>query len=223
MLDAWLRSALTNSGLSQSEVAKRLTHKLGRQIDRSAVNKMSKGKRAIAGDELLAISEITETPAPQPGDGAIQVELPIAGLPIVGTIQAGAWLDTAMMDPVSEPEMVQLLPDRRFPRARQYVLLVRGDSMSREWPDGSYVTVVDFAESGLALKDGLTVHVERHEASGQRVEITLKKVKIINGRFWLYPHSDNAQWKPFALTGRDGASDIIVKGVVTGGWKQSDL
>lgn len=223
MLDGWLRNALTSSGLNQTELAKRLTLKLGRQIDRSAVNKMANGKRAIAGDEMLAIAEITSVRAPEPGDTAIQVELPRDGLPILGSIQAGAWLDTAVIDPDSEPEMMQVTPDRRFPRAAQYILWVRGNSMNLDWPDGSYVTCVDFAASGLALKEGMTVHVERRRAAGQYVEITLKMVKLQGGKFWLYPRSTDPKWEPIPLDGRNGETEVVVRGVVTGGWRTSPL
>jgi SOS-response transcriptional repressor LexA len=206
MLDGWLRNALTTSGLNQTELASRLN-----------------GKRAIAADEMLAISEITSVHAPDSRDGAIQVELPGDGLPILGSIQAGAWLDTAMIDPDSEPEIMQVNPDRRFPRAAQYVLWVRGNSMDLDWPDGSYVTCVDFAASGLALKEGLTVHVERHQAGGQLVEITLKVLRLQGGKFWLHPRSSDPKWKPVPLDGRNGESEVIVRGVVTGGWKTNPL
>jgi len=223
MLDGWLRNALKSSGLNQTELAQRLTKQLGRQIDRSAVSKMATGKRAIAGDEMLAIAEITSIRAPEPEDGVIQVELPGDGLPILGAIQAGAWLDTAMIDPASEPETMQVQPDKRFPRAAQYVLWVRGDSMDLDWPEGSYVTCVDFAASGLALKEGQTVHVERRQAEGQLVEITLKMVKVQGGKLWLVPRSSNLKWKPIPLDGRNGESEVVVRGVVTGGWRISTV
>lgn len=223
MLARWLNNALTVSALSQTELAKRLTAKLGRSIDRSAVNKMTTGKRAIAADELLAIADITGSPAPLPGNSVASIEMPVAGLPILGKIQAGAWLDTALIDPASEIEMLQVLPDSRFPRARQYVLWVIGDSMNLDYPDGSYVTCVDFADSGLSIKEGMTVHVERHEAEGQRVEITLKQVGIVNGRYILFPRSSNPAYQPIPLDGSNGESEVKIRGVVTGGWKRNNL
>ena len=223
MLDGWLRNALKTSGLNQTEMASRLTRKLGRQIDRSAVSKMALGKRAVAGDEMLAIAEIAGVRAPGPDDALIQIELPDDGLPVLGAIQAGAWLDTAMIDPASEPEVMQVQPDKRFPRTAQYILWVRGNSMDLDWPEGSYVTCVDFAASGLALKEGQTVHVERRQANGQLVEITLKMVKMEGGKLWLCPRSSDPKWKPLPLDKRNGDSEIIVRGVVTGGWRISPV
>lgn len=79
MLSGWLREALDRSGVKQAELARRLTEKLGRSIDRAAVNKMASGTRAIAGDELLEIERITGLGAPS------DIEVPL-----VGFVGAGA-------------------------------------------------------------------------------------------------------------------------------------
>lgn len=80
MLAVWLRDALKDRGLKQAEVARLLTDKLGRSIDRAAVNKMVKGTRNIAADELLALEEITGVFAPRLKPS----------VPIVGYVRAGA-------------------------------------------------------------------------------------------------------------------------------------
>jgi SOS-response transcriptional repressor LexA len=216
MLAEWLNQVLLDTGTSKTDLAKLLTKRLGRSIDRSAVSKMTNGIRSISADELMAIEEITGRSAPGRNDTVKPAETPIAGLPILGKIQAGAWLDTTLIDPISEPEMLQVIPDKRFPLASQYVLTVVGNSMDLEYPDGSYVTCVDFAESGLSIKEGMIVHVERLEAEGQRVEITLKQVER-NGRgFYLVPRSSDPKWQPILFSTQDAS--VIVRGVVTGGW-----
>ena len=55
MLSEWLHTALNDSGVSQSELARLLTERLARSIDRAAVNKMLKGSRTISCEELLSI------------------------------------------------------------------------------------------------------------------------------------------------------------------------
>lgn len=220
MLVKWLEQALRESGLSQSELAARLTQRLGRAIDRSAVNKMVNGRRKVSGDEMLAIGNITGVPAPEIRVQPIEIELPLDGLPVLGTIQAGAWLDTSLVDPAAEPEMLQVIPDARFPRARQYALRVVGDSMDLDYPDGSYVTCVDYAESGLSVREGMTVHVERHEADGQRVELTLKRVGSDKHGLILVPRSTNSSHKPIRPNGDD---TVIIRGVVTGGWRRDPI
>lgn len=86
--------------------------------------------------------------------------------------------------------------------------------MSLDYPDGSYVTCVDFADSGLAIKPGMTVHVERHRSHGQMVEITLKMVALQGGSFVLVPRSSNPIYQPIKFTGND--DDVFVRGIVTG-------
>lgn len=154
------------------------------------------------------------------GQGVIPAEIEVAGLPVLGTIQAGHWLETSFIDSEGEPELLPVARDPRFPRARQYALRVVGASMNLDYPDGSYVTCVDFAESGLALVEGMTVHVERHRAHGQMIEITLKQVgPRKNGAFTLLPRSTDPAFQPITFTGKD--TDVFVRGVVTGGWRQT--
>lgn len=155
------------------------------------------------------------------GQGVIPAEIEVAGLPIVGEIRAGHWLETAFVDAPGEPEMLAVARDPRFPRARQYALRVIGDSMDLDYPDGSYVTCVDFAESGLAVKEGLTVHVERQRSAGQLVEITLKAVERARGKLILVPHSSNPLHQPISFDGSD--ADVVIRGVVTGGWRQTRI
>lgn len=155
------------------------------------------------------------------GEKVVPAEIEVAGLPIAGEIRAGHWLDTTFIEPDQEPEMLPAARDPRFPRARQYALRVVGDSMDLDYPDGSYVTCVDFAESGLAMKEGMTVHVERQRAGGQLIEITLKLVARQKGSVVLMPRSSNPIHQPLAFGGK--ATDVLIRGVVTGGWRQTAI
>lgn len=156
-------------------------------------------------------------------DGAIPYEIDVAGLPLLGSIQAGHWLETTDAAEEAKPEMVPVLRDPRFPHAKQYALRVVGDSMDLDYPDGSVVTCVDFADSGLQLGEGMLVHVERQRAGGQLVEITLKAVERRRGVICLVPHSSNPRHQAFPLDGSDGDSEIIARGVVIGGWSPRTL
>src|SRR5688572_5046381 len=135
------------------------------------------------------------------GQGVIPAEIEVAGLPILGEIRAGTWLETSFIDSEGEPEMLAVARDPRFPRARQYALRVVGNSMDLDYPDGSYVTCVDFAESGLSIKEGLIVHVERRRNAGQLVEITLKAVERRASTWWLVPHSSDPIHQPITFKG----------------------
>ncbi len=142
----------------------------------------------------------------------------ITGLTVVGDIQAGTWLDRSLLDDGHELEIIPVARDPRFPRAKQYGLRVKGDSMDREFPEGSYVTCVDYFDSGLPMKDGLIVHVERQ--SGPLVEVTLKAIEHVDGQLMLAPRSTNPKHLPLKLEG-DGATEIIVKGVVIGSYRRT--
>lgn len=142
----------------------------------------------------------------------------VTGLDVVGKIQAGSWVDRSIIDDSEEHEIIPVARDPRFPNARQYALAVEGDSMDLEYPDGSYVTCVDFWDSGLSIKDGYILHVERH--NGPLVEMTLKAVETIDGEQMLCPRSSNTKHKPIRLEG-DGGTEILVKGVVTGSYKRT--
>lgn len=155
------------------------------------------------------------------GKSVVPAEIEVAGLPVLGNIQAGHWLETSFIDSEGEPELLPVARDSRFPRARQYALRVVGDSMNLDYPDGSYVTCVDFAQSGLAIKPGMTVHVERQRGHGQMVEITLKMTALQGGVFVLVPRSSNPLHQPITFTGHE--DDIFVRGVVTGGWRQANI
>jgi hypothetical protein len=64
MLSSWVKQAIKFAGTSQAVVGRKLTTALGREIDRAAVNKLTKGSRALAADEMLEISRITGFPVP---------------------------------------------------------------------------------------------------------------------------------------------------------------
>lgn len=146
----------------------------------------------------------------------------VAGLTVVSEVNAGNWREVMDLEEHEEKERIAAARDQRFPRAKQYALRVRGDSMDLDYPDGSYVTCVDYWDAGVPIRDGQVLHVERTRAGGQLVEITIKAVETIDGRRYLAPRSRNPKWKPFPI---DGEEDTIVtiKGLVTGGWKPSPI
>ena len=144
----------------------------------------------------------------------------VTGLEVVGVIQAGNWLDRSILDDDGDHEIIPVARDPRFPHARQYSLLISGDSMNERYPDGSYVTCVDYFDAGVSLKPGLILHVERH--SGPLVEITLKALEMVDGRFMLVPKSSNPRHVPLSLDGEAG-SEIVLKGIVTGNYVRTEI
>lgn len=81
-LSAWIVEALRHAHIGQAEAARLLTVALGRNVDRAAVNKMTKGKRPIFAEELLEIAKMTNYPLPT-------ADLP-APVPLIGKIGLGS-------------------------------------------------------------------------------------------------------------------------------------
>jgi len=155
------------------------------------------------------------------GVGTIPYEIEIAGLPLLGSIQAGHWVEVGFAQDEAERPMVPFARDPRYPHAKQYALKVVGDSMDLDYPDGSIVTCVNFADSGLSLGDALIgqiLHVERQRAGGQLVEMTLKALEKRKGKLYLAPHSSVATYQPFPINDKTAETETIVRGIVVGGW-----
>ncbi|MGI2036389.1 LexA family protein [Rhizobium panacihumi] len=143
----------------------------------------------------------------------------VTNIQVRGVIQAGAWLDRTLNDDDYENyETIPVARDPRFPRAKQYGLKVNGDSMDLVYPDGSYVTCVDFADSGISIKSGLTVHIERR--NGHLVEATLKVIEMTDTGWMLVPQSSNPKHVPFRLEG-EPATEIVICGIVTGSYRRT--
>lgn len=176
-------------------------------------------KRSLKADDLLRIAEkvggidgsLTLTEVPLRND--------LQELPVVGTIRAGAWIETFMLDD-DDQGTIPVARDRRFPFARQYALAVSGDSMDKEAPDGSFVVCVDFAESGLRLKAGMIAHVESIEV--EKSETTLKEIAISNGEIILLPRSSNPIYKPITM-GKHNGVEVFVRGIVLSVFKPQKL
>jgi transcriptional regulator with XRE-family HTH domain len=104
MLSEWLQTALNDSGVSQSELARLLTERLARSIDRAAVNKMLKGSRTISGEELLAIEAITGITAPK------EIHVPLAWRERSAQ-ERPSWQSTMVaMIPLKHPPMLGTAP-----------------------------------------------------------------------------------------------------------------
>ena len=139
-------------------------------------------------------------------------------LKVIGVIQAGNFKDITMVDNETISEEIQIPSDNRFSKTIQYALKIEGDSMNLKFPDGTYVAVIGLIESGIELKPGMTVHVERTMGGGQYVETTLKEIQSINGKTELIPRSTNPIHKPLVIEGGEDM-EVQIKGVVIGSYR----
>lgn len=216
MLGDWVRDALQHANMSGAELARRLTDALGRSIDRAAVSKMQitrateKTKpRAIAADEMIAISEITGFPlpkeaAPAPPRQIIATDTRVIDIPVVGIVEAGAFRqaeDIYQDDPV----MIQAPADPDFPHARITAWDVAGDSMNALKPrpifPGDRVIGINFEDldNRVPLRDGMVVVVEQVRDGGHIREWSVKQIELYDDRIEFHPRSTSAKHKPIVV------------------------
>lgn len=139
----------------------------------------------------------------------------LSELPMVGPVQAGAWLALDDTDQ-DEPPMWPAAHDRRYPQARQWLREVQGDSMNaRNIFPGDLAHIVELVGSGVNLNTGMIVEVTRTRSGGLR-EITLKEVEVTERGLTLWPRSTNPRWKdPVRLDdGSGGDIEVEVTGLL---------
>lgn len=206
-----IRELREGLGLSQAALAERAG------TSQPQIRRLESGERKLTKEWAVRLAPHLQTsPQDLMFSDSDDDEREVVGLAVIGTVKAGDWLDISIMDDNREPEVIHVAKDPRFPRAQQYALRVVGDSMNELFRDGSYVTVVDFSDTGLAFRPGMIVHVERHMGAMNLVETTLKEIGP--DLKTLVPRSTNPVHKPIHLDGND-ATEVVIRGLVTGEWK----
>lgn len=150
------------------------------------------------------------------GDSSNELRNSVQNLPVIGRAQAGAFLDVSVLSQDHDYETIPVAKSGRFPHAEQYALEVIGDSMNKLFDQGSFVTCVDWAGTGMSLRPGMCLHVERYQ--GSLVEVTLKCFDLVDGKPMLCPRSSNPSHKPIPLAAIE-EGEIHVRGLVIGVWK----
>jgi len=140
------------------------------------------------------------------GSGQQETTQPPTGIVIAGDVRAGAWLEDEVND-LGDRDFLPLSPDPRFSRAPQIAYRVIGTSMNKVAQPGQFVIVASWPELGDELKDGDLVVVRRERAMTH--EITLKRARLKNGEWQLWPEStDPRHQEPIELS--DGGRDVVV-------------
>lgn len=148
---------------------------------------------------------------------AVQVEMLF--LPVIGAVQAGTWIEVDQFGE-GEWEQVPVVPDTRYPSELQFVVLVCGDSIDQELPDGTYAHCVS-ADCGRTIKHGDLLVVERLRAQGGLIETTIKEARINGHGVELWPKSSNPKHKgPILLDNGEDSIEVRVKGFVIGQYRR---
>jgi len=181
MLSEWLQKALAASGRSQSDVARMLTETVNRSIDRAAVNKMTKGTRKIAADELIAMARYLNAPAPTQNLG-------LRSVTVAAHVQAGHWAEHWEWADDEKYE-VAVPADPVLDGFQLYGAETRGPSMNRRWPEKTVVVFTNVMETEESLTPGKRYIVQRERADGLKEHTVKLLYQDEKGKFWLVPES----------------------------------
>ncbi|TVR06667.1 MAG: helix-turn-helix domain-containing protein [Salinarimonadaceae bacterium] len=142
------------------------------------------------------------------------------GLPMAGIVEAGAFRPRE--DFCDLQETIPFERDPNFLGAKQYAFEVHGDSMNLEGIiEGGFVRAVDFVDSGLSLRSGDLVVVEKRISGGHLAERTVKQVQQAPSGAWLVPRSTNPKHEKILVPhgGEDTSDEVVILGVVTAYFK----
>lgn len=211
----WLEKKLREKGRG---ARKALADHLG--LEPSAITRMVSGERKITSEEFFKIVRWFGGNAEFPGEMPLEVGEPIDieaepvyGLPIVGYVAAGTWLDADEMDEPRAPKFF-VPPDTRFPLESQRVWIVQGKSVERSAKDGEALICVTLEDANP--KSGDLVIAERTRDQGALIERTAKRLRYVGSRAELVPeYLDAARNVPLPLgTGQEGETVRIIAVVI---------
>jgi transcriptional regulator with XRE-family HTH domain len=153
---------------------------------------------------------------PPPADEESPTEIMLSSRPtppkirVHGEVAAGVWRATGGSDLTDFDREESLLPpDPRYPAEAQYDLIVRGTSINQVARDGDRLRVVSIDHADPA--EGDLVIVERF--NGDLLETTAKRIWRNIKPAELRPDSDDLQWHPISLDGKEDYS-VKVIGIV---------
>lgn len=185
-------------------------------VAQQAIQKVETGKTREPRFIVMLAAALKTTPEYLSGVSASldnHSPIPVHQIRVEGVSHAGRFEDISLIDDDEFSREVLAAPkDDRFPHAHQYALKVSGDSMNLRYPDGGYVVCAAWQDTGLELKDGHAIHVERIRFASER-ETTIKIYREIDDKRWLYPDSTNKNHQPIEING-DSDTEIVIKGII---------
>lgn len=204
-IQAWLREALATSGLTMSEMSRRL----GIPVD--GISKVLKGRRELSAEEMFQIQNISgvtpPTSASPAGEKRLTADNParsLALIKVIGEAAGGVWKEMKL----SFDEYALNYPvDPRWPSDAVKALRISGNSINRQARHGDHVVIIDVWAFPRDLRDGDWVAVRRvrHDVA----ETTVKQLRGAPGSWELWPDSTDPDFQtPVSLDG-NGPDDIV--------------
>lgn len=144
-------------------------------------------------------------------------EQPTESVPVIGSVQAGAWMEAYQL-PEEEWTAMSMPADVRYPGIKRFAWLNAGESMNKVCRDGGHWVGVMLGDlAGVGVKPQDYVLVERVRKDGL-IEATVKKFELRGGKPWLCPESHDASFRAFPLAGGDDDEEIRVVALMTGAY-----
>lgn len=209
-----LKSALAKTDKSARAISLEATGKP------DVVRDILRGKaRNPSMETIAAIARVLQIPVSQlaqmgggesPANGAAHNDLRLAR--VIGVVQAGAFVEVDGSSDLGDVRHIATVADQRFPHLDQVAFEVSGDSIDRFCQPGGYAIGVSFADSGLSLRPGMFVVVDR--VRGDLVERTIKQVKGSHGRWVLHPASSNPRHKPIRFPSAEPHEEVVIVAVI---------
>ncbi|ACL61723.1 XRE family transcriptional regulator [Methylobacterium nodulans] len=182
------------------------------------LSRMQNGSRNVSLKNLAKISEALKVPVADlvpegeevpPGGEASPIPLPKGMVRVIGIAKAGLFREVESLAYfVHDP--IPAYPDTEFPHARQFAVLVEGDSMNAATPvpipDGAKCICVDFDDINIPLRSGMKVVVEQIRDGGHLREWSVKEVKLFADRVEYHPRSTSREFKPIVVP-KDATAD----------------
>lgn len=133
---------------------------------------------------------------------------PLATIPVSGIVRAGSWQDVNSGDST----MYEYVPAAsEAPAEWQIAYVVEGTSLNKIAAPGDKLLCLDIIKSGVEIKDGDLVIVERLRFGGQIVERTAKRIHRTMAGFELWPESNDPEHQqPIRLGGVQDGDEIRV-------------
>jgi len=205
MLTRNLAQILKNLGLTQTEAA----DKLG--ITQGTLSLYLSGKRQIRVSFLDHFCRVFGVNPSQCLGG-----IPTQGVPVLGVVQDGLFQKDWQQD---DGPNLDLPIGLTYSFYKTFALEVRGDSMNKVYPDGSYVICIPLKDYHKPLTSGAKVVCQR-QVPDNLVEVTLKEYHETPTGIYLIPSSTNPTFHPVDLSKE--MDKINICAVVIGYYKEEN-
>lgn len=210
-----IRLARKRKKLSQTKLAELVG------VSQATVADWERGETMPGRHRIPKLSEVLQVAAEwlELGLSAQQRSISTAIIPVIGQVQAGAWVES-MEWPNDQWQQISVPPDERYPDFKRYGLKVAGPSMDQVLAPGSIAICIRLGDLARMPRPGEYVVVQRTRPDGL-TEATIKEfLPDQAGNVWLWPRSNHPDHKtPIRLepNGEDNSVEVIA--VVVGAYR----